>query len=123
AHLEDGTSVPTDQPEEEGGTGTAPTPLDLFIAALATCAGVYVEDFCNHRGIPTGNITLHQSAEFELDNEGKHRLARVSLRIDLPDDFPEKYRAAVVRVAELCAVKKIIHNPPEFHVTAAWQET
>lgn len=117
AHLEDGTAVHTDQPVEDGGSGTAPTPLDLFIASLATCAGVYVEDFCNHRGIPTDRITLHQAAEFELAPDGKHRLARVSLRIDLPADFPEKYRSAVVRVAELCTVKRIILDPPEFEVT------
>lgn len=117
AHMEDGTTIPTDQPVEEGGSGTAPTPIDLFIASLATYAGVYVADFCSHRGIPTDRITLRQSAEFALDGEGRHRLAAVTLRIDLPGDFPEKYRPAVVRVAELCMVKKSILNPPEFRVT------
>ena len=116
AHLDDGRQIVTDQPVAEGGTDTAPTPFNIFLVSLATCAGVYVTDFCNHRNIPTESITLSQSAEFTLDNNGKHLLAAVSLVIHLPDDFPEKYRDAVVRVAELCAVKKAILHPPQFSV-------
>ena len=116
AHLNDGRQVTTDQPVDEGGTDTAPTPFDIFLASLATCAGVYVTDFCNHRNIATDMITLTQSAEFSLDDKGKHVLAAVLLQIHLPVDFPEKYREAVVRVAELCAVKKAILHPPQFSV-------
>ena len=116
AHLNDGRQVTTDQPVNEGETDTAPTPFDIFLASLATCAGVYVTDFCNHRNIPTNTITLTQSAEFTTDDKGKHVLAAVSLQILLPVDFPEKYREAVVRVAELCAVKRAILHPPQFSV-------
>jgi uncharacterized OsmC-like protein len=116
AHLNDGRQVTTDQPVAEGGTDTAPTPFDIFLASLATCAGVYVTDFCNHRKIPTDTITLTQSAEFTTDDKGKHLLSAVTLQIHLPVDFPEKYRDAVVRVAELCAVKKAILHPPQFSV-------
>ncbi|HIJ88187.1 MAG TPA: osmotically inducible protein OsmC [Desulfuromonadales bacterium] len=116
AHLNDGRQVTTDQPVAEGGTNAAPTPFDIFLASLATCAGVYVTDFCNHRNIPTDTITLTQSADFTVDDKGKHVLAAVSLTIHLPNDFPEKYREAVVRVAELCAVKRAIVHPPQFSV-------
>src|SRR5215471_4208280 len=39
-------AIRTDQPEALGGAGTAPTPYDLFLASLATCAGIYVLGFC-----------------------------------------------------------------------------
>lgn len=116
AHLPEGFTVPTDQPVDEGGDGSAPTPFDLYLTALGTCAGVYVEDFCQHRGIPVDRITLKQSAEFTIDAHGKHHLDRVVLKISLPEDFPDKYRSAVAHVAELCAVKRSILNPPEFLV-------
>jgi hypothetical protein len=32
----------------------------------------------------------------------------VQLDIELPTDFPEQYRAAVIRAAEQCAVKKLL---------------
>ena len=31
--------IATDQPIEDGGQGTAPSPFMLFLASLATCAG------------------------------------------------------------------------------------
>jgi ribosomal protein S12 methylthiotransferase accessory factor len=36
----------------------------------------------------------------------------------LPPDFPEKYKAAVIKSAEQCAVKKHLEHPPAFEVTA-----
>jgi len=36
----------------------------------------------------------------------------------VPPTFPEKYLKALVRSAELCAVKRAITNPPEFAVSA-----
>jgi ribosomal protein S12 methylthiotransferase accessory factor len=42
---------------------------------------------------------------------------KIDLDIVVPDDFPEKYSEALVRTAELCAVKKHFENPPSFRVT------
>ena len=38
------------------------------------------------------------------------------LSIEVPADFPDKYRKALVRAASQCSVKKTIENPPEFQV-------
>ncbi len=38
------------------------------------------------------------------------------MRITLPKDFPEQYRAALIRSVELCTVKRHIANPPEFEI-------
>ena len=35
---------------------------------------------------------------------------------DLPESFPEKYRAAVARAAGQCSVKKIIESPPQMEI-------
>ena len=110
--------IPTDQPAEYGGEGTAPSPFGYFLASLGTCAGFYVLSFCQQRGIATEGLTLTQKAEFSEDADGKSRLSRLAIDIVLPPGFPEKYRTAIVRTAELCTVKKAIMNPPEFVITA-----
>ena len=110
--------VPTDQPIANGGEGTAPTPFEYFLASLASCAGIYVLSFCQQREIATEGLSLTQQMEFATDEEGKKRVARVTIDIDLPQGFPEKYRNAIVKTAELCTVKKAIMNPPEFVITA-----
>jgi len=37
----------------------------------------------------------------------------------VPPDFPEKYHRALIKVADQCAVKKAIMNPPQFEVRTA----
>jgi putative redox protein len=110
-----GFSVETDQPASEGGDGSAPEPFDLFIASLGTCAGVYVVYFCESRNIPTDGIRMTMRI---AQNEKTHLLESIDLDIHLPPDFPEKYRKAVVRAADMCTVKRTLLNPPEIKVHA-----
>jgi len=42
----------------------------------------------------------------------------VHIHLDLPQNFPSKYKSAVIRSAELCTVKRNIVDPPKFVVTA-----
>jgi ribosomal protein S12 methylthiotransferase accessory factor len=51
-------------------------------------------------------------------NEKTHLVEKIVIRLDLPDDFPMKYRKAVVKAAEMCTVKRNIFNPPDIQVYA-----
>jgi len=105
--------VHTDQSVKAGGEGLHPEPYSYFLASIAACAGIYVLVFCASRGIPTDGIDLVQRTEFDPKT---HRLGKLTLTITLPPSFPEKYRDAVARAAEGCAVKRTIESPPEFVV-------
>ena len=107
-----GFTIKTDQSEKFGGDASEPEPYSLFMASIATCAGIYVLGFCQKRNIPTGDITLEQS--WERDKDGK--MTTLTIDIKVPPSFPEKYHSALVRSANLCAVKKTMENPPEFVV-------
>jgi ribosomal protein S12 methylthiotransferase accessory factor len=105
--------IRTDQPASNGGEDTAPSPFDLFLAAIGTCAGIYVAGFCQKRGLPTEGIRLRQRNHFHPETGV---LARVELDVEVPPSFPEKYLDALVRVADQCAVKKAIQAQPVFEV-------
>ena len=105
--------IKTDQPPQGGGQGSAPTPFMLFLASLGTCAGIYILGFCQQRNIDTKGIEIIQTTE---TNPQTRMVEKVNLEVKLPDDFPEKYRPAVVQAASLCAVKKHLENPPVFNV-------
>ncbi|MDU0458388.1 MAG: OsmC family protein [Geobacteraceae bacterium] len=111
-----GRIIATDQPPGAGGEGSAPTPYDYFLASLGTCAGIYVLGFCQERGIDTEGLELTQRMGF-VSEGGKNRLAKVDLQITLPPGFPAKYHNAIIKTAELCAVKKALMNPPEFEIS------
>ena len=108
-----GTTIKTDQPVQGGGDGTAPAPFDLFLASIGTCAGIYVKGFCDQRGISTDNIKIIQKMNF---NPATRLIDKLDLEIQLPSDFPEKYKEAVINSANLCAVKRHMQQPPEFDV-------
>lgn len=110
-----GFTVATDQPTEAGGDGTAPAPFDLFLASLGTCAGFYVLRFMQQRDLPTDDTRLLMSMERDPET---HLVSKISIKIKLPAGFPEKYESAVIRAAELCAVKRHLDQPPAFEISA-----
>jgi len=108
-------SVATDQPPQGGGQGSAPTPFATFLASIGTCAGIYVLGFCQQRGISTEGLQIRQRLEI---NPLNGMVRKVLLDIQLPPDFPERYKTAVVRAADQCTVKKHFENPPRFEISA-----
>lgn len=109
-------TVKTDQPPSGGGEGSAPAPFSVFLASIGTCAGIYVLGFCRQRGLPTDGIRIVQGMEIDL---ATHLVGKIYLDIQVPPTFPEKYRDALIRSAEQCAVKKHLENPPKFAVTTS----
>ncbi|GAB4172873.1 MAG: OsmC family protein [Geothermobacteraceae bacterium] len=111
-----GFSILSDQPESNGGRNQAPSPFDLFLASLGNCAGFFALRFCQQRNIDTTGLRLTLTTEHDAE---KHRLARVAITIHLPEGFPDKYRSAIIKATDQCAVKRAILDPPAFDVTTA----
>ena len=109
-----GFEVATDQPEVNGGQNTAPAPFDLFLVSLGTCAGFYALRFCQQRDLPTAGMRVTLASK---RNPESKRLDRIDIGLYLPDGFPEKYRSAIIRATDQCAVKKVLVDPPDIEVT------
>ena len=107
--------IKTDQPVYSGGDGSAPAPFDMFLASIATCAGSYVLAFCNKREIPTEEAAVVMKTR---RNPETKRIEKISIEIQLYPEFPEKYKKAVIKAVDGCAVKAHILNPPVFEVEA-----
>ncbi|MBT3338745.1 MAG: osmotically inducible protein OsmC [Anaerolineae bacterium] len=107
-------TVNTDQPPMGGGEGSAPTPFAVFLSSLGTCAGIYVLGFCRQRGLSAEGIRIVQRMR---SNPMTGLVGKVELEIQVPPDFPEKYRPALIRSADQCAVKKHFEDPPSFEIT------
>jgi len=105
--------IATDQPERNGGENTAPSPFDLFLASLGTCAGFFALRFCQQRDLSTDGLKLSLAREY---NKEAKTLEKVKLTMQLPKDFPEKYRSAIIRATDQCAVKRALLDPPEIEL-------
>ena len=106
----DDLTVITDQPIDEGGTNKAPSPFTLFLASIGTCTGYYVLSFCQKHKIPTKNMKLIVKIERNFET---HMVENIHIDIQVPKDFPEQYKNAVMKAAEACAVKRHLEKPPK----------
>ena len=105
-------TVKTDQPPE----ASAPTPFEVFLASCGTCAGIFVLGFCHQRNLSTDGLRIVQRV---VRDQQTGLVGRISLDIQLPADFPEKYRQALIQSAQLCTVKKHLEHPPAFEIVTS----
>ena len=108
-----GFRIPTDQPPGQGGQGSAPSPFDLFLASIGTCAGYYALRFCRERGLDTAGMELSLDPVWD---DARKQVVRIGIEVSLPGTFPEKYRQALQRAIDQCAVKRHLASPPEIQV-------
>ena len=104
--------IKTDQPIINGGENTFSDPFSIFISSIGACVGFYILSFCQERGITTNDITL-------LLQTTKNKQTKLIEKIDITiftNNFPDKYIKSMIKVANLCTVKKHLENPPQINV-------
>jgi ribosomal protein S12 methylthiotransferase accessory factor len=111
--------IQTDQPVHQGGLGTAPAPFDLFLASIATCAGFYALAFCQERHIPVGDLGVTMIPE---KGPVSKMIEKITITIDLPTGFPEKYKPVIMKAVDQCTVKAHMLKPPQFEIVARQKE-
>jgi len=104
----DGHSVQTDQAVEHGGENKAPEPFEVFLASIATCAGIYAKSFCDQR-----NLSAPHGLHMDVERSSNGLLSHIDLVLDVDAGFPTKYDPAIIRAMELCAVKKQLREEIE----------
>lgn len=103
----------TDQSVKDGGEDSAPAPFDLFMASIGTCAGFYVQAYCQSKGIDPSGINITLQPKRDATNK---KIVGFITTIRLPKGLPDRLYPALKKVAEQCAVKKTIMSHPEFIV-------
>lgn len=93
-----GHRVVVDQPAGVGAD-EGPMPLELLGASVGTCVALYVQQFCETRGLP------YEGMRVEVDQIGARNPSRVGtfdVRVILQEAIPEEYAGMLERVARSC---------------------
>jgi putative redox protein len=93
--------IVTDQSERAGGTGSAPSPLELVSAALGSCVAVYVHQFLETRRLPHGGVRVEVTPR---NAAGPNRIAELDVRVLLPGELPPRTMESLERVVRSCPV-------------------
>lgn len=107
-----GHRVVVDQPSS-GDEG--PTPVELFVAGLASCVAALARAYLLRHGLPADGLSV--TAEYDVETRPS-RVSDVRLVIRMPDGIPEHRRRGLLAVASRCTVHNSLRTPPEVTLTS-----
>jgi len=111
-----GHAFTVDQPVEDGGQDTAPTPTELFVAGLASCVAFYARRYLARHDLPAGGLKVATSYTMA---SRPARVATVRLELALPHGVPADRRDALLAVASHCTVHNTLTAAPDVTITVA----
>lgn len=108
-----GHTVRTDQSRTAGGTDSAPTPLELLTASLASCVALYVHRFCVKNGVDARGLAVEVIPVWRSD---PGRFARFDVLLHLPAFVSPTIREELEAVARACPVHATLDGPADITV-------
>jgi putative redox protein len=98
----------TDQPEGVGGEGSAPSPHELFPAALAACVTVTLVMYARTKEWDLGDVTV----DVDYDHHSTPRVFEVDVR--LTGELSAAQLERLEKVAAACPLRRSIESGIEF---------
>ncbi|HUR14614.1 MAG TPA: OsmC family protein [Mycobacteriales bacterium] len=111
-----GHEVRIDQPVDDHGSDTGPTPVELLVGALGSCVAHYARRYLRRHELPQEGLRVDASWESATSPS---RVGTITLVITLPPGVPEERRAPLLAVASHCTVHNSFEHPPAISVALA----
>ncbi|MGB2662252.1 MAG: OsmC family protein [Candidatus Omnitrophota bacterium] len=108
-----GHEVMTDLPEKGGGEDSAPTPSELFIGSIGSCAALYVARYLETAKLDPEGLSVDMDWEF---SEDKSKISRVNMNIRVPNAELGARKKAVVAAANKCVIHQTLHDCLEINI-------
>ncbi len=102
-----------DQPLTDGGKDTAPTPVELFVAAVASCAAHYAGRFLDRHGLAREGLSVR--AEYRMADDRPARVAGLALTVQAPS-LPPRRLAALRAMVSHCTVTNTLAQAPDIEL-------
>ena len=109
-----GHRIAVDQPTGSGGNDSAPTPVELFVASLATCVAFYAGGYLTRHGYGRRDLTV--SAGFAMASNQPARVSDIRVTVRVPADVSARHRAALREVARHCTVHNTLISEPSIMI-------
>ena len=106
-------TLTTDEPEDEGGTDTGPSPQELLAASLASCTAITMEMYAQRKGWDLGDVSV--DVDYEPAQRGSP--TRFKMVVNLPKELPEEQRERLMQIACKCPVHRVLEGEVMFEET------
>jgi len=105
--------VHADEPEDNGGEDTGPSPQELLAASLASCTAITIEMYARRKGWNIGDVTV--DVNYEPAQRGSP--TRFEMAVRLPKELPEDQRERLMQIAAKCPVHRTLEGEVMFEET------
>jgi putative redox protein len=106
-------TVVADEPKDEGGEDSGPSPQELLAASLASCTAITMEMYARRKGWAIGDVSVY--VEYEPAQRGSP--TRFRMRVDLPKELPEEQRERLMQIGAKCPVHRVLEGEVMFEET------
>ena len=102
--------VVADEPEENGGDDSGPSPQELLAASLASCTAITIEMYARRKGWEIGDVAV--DVNYEPAQRGSPTKFRMA--VSLPKELPEEQRERLMQIAAKCPVHRALEGEVMF---------
>ncbi|MGW6442648.1 OsmC family protein [Lentzea sp. NPDC055074] len=102
--------VHVDQPGSDRGM----SPVELFVASLATCVAHYAGSYLHRHSLPREGLTV--VAEYEMAADHPARIAGMRVTVDPGQELEPRRWQALRAVVDHCTVHNTLRRPPEVEI-------
>jgi putative redox protein len=102
--------VVADEPTDNGGDDSGPSPQELLAASLASCTAITMEMYANRKGWNIGEVVV--DVNFEPAQRGSP--TRFQMEVRMPKELPEEQRERLMQIAAKCPVHRTLEGEVMF---------
>ncbi|GAA2730805.1 OsmC family protein [Actinocorallia aurantiaca] len=108
--------VQVDQPMS-AGEESGPTPVELFVAAMAACAAHFACHHLKKQGLPYNGLEM--GARYMLGGTSPQRISRLTLTVRPPSRLRQEETDAMITAIRNCPVTQALMVSPELQIMLA----
>ena len=109
----------TDQSEAGGGKDAGPTPPELLLASLGSCAGHYAVEYLQTRSLSAEDLEIRVSA---AKGTSPARLASFRIEVNVPG-IDERHQQGLLRAVKTCLIHNTLLTGPTLEVVVTAAQT
>jgi putative redox protein len=102
--------VVADEPSENGGDDSGPSPQELLAASLASCTAITMEMYAKRKGWDIGEVVV--DVDYEPAQRGSP--TRFRLEVRMSEEVPEEQRERLMQIAAKCPVHRTLDGEVMF---------
>src|SRR3954470_1206208 len=99
-------TLTADEPTDEGGEDSGPSPQELLAASLASCTAITMEMYAQRKGWDIGDLVV--DVNYEPAQRGSP--TKFQMAVKLPKELPEEQREKMMQIAAKCPVHRTLEG-------------